>query len=140
MWHESLLSRATYIGERPLVGYLCPTPSMCHVRKVRYLAITSCNVWYYGRATKNCSFIHYLSKNGRIYRQPDQFVSNDLLFFCDMKANFLDFHTDYVSQCGHIIAKLQPCTLPHQIVRLVQNLFRRVLPASNQPANENHAS
>ncbi|XP_052815392.1 N-alpha-acetyltransferase 60-like [Mya arenaria] len=44
---------------------------------------------------------------------------------------------DYMSQCGAILTKLQPCALPRQIMRTVRRCFCRILSSTRTQDNGN---
>lgn len=46
---------------------------------------------------------------------------------------------DYVSHCGSLLTKLQPCALPRQIMRTVRRCFCRLLSTGNPDTNANYS-
>lgn len=47
---------------------------------------------------------------------------------------------DYLSHCGSLLTKLQPCALPRQIMRTVRRCFCRILSAGNPETTNSYVS
>ncbi|KAL3877874.1 hypothetical protein ACJMK2_035518 [Sinanodonta woodiana] len=117
-----------------LLSYL--TSKECQNCKAVYLHVLSSNIvaisFYEGR---NFTVHSYLPYYYTIQGKPKDGYSY-VLYINDGKPPWSIL--DYISHCGSLLTKLQPCALPRQIMRMVQRLVCRMLSSGSTDSNANY--
>ncbi|XP_064629513.1 N-alpha-acetyltransferase 60-like [Lineus longissimus] len=108
----------------------------------------------------NCRvvYLHVLTTNAaaiRFYEQRNFKMHNYLPYYYSIKGKPRDGYTyalyinggqppwtllDYIKHVGHLLSKLQPCTLPQRLLRSAQSMWKIVTGKSQIPVDNNHDS
>ncbi|WAQ96328.1 NAA60-like protein [Mya arenaria] len=106
-------------------------------------------------STVQATYLHVLSTNQtaiRFYERRNFTAHSFLPYYYSIQGKPRDGYSyvlyinggkppwsllDYMSQCGAILTKLQPCALPRQIMRTVRRCFCRILSSTRTQDNGN---